>query len=429
MNTFIIFLPLIVLTICFIFRVPIGLGMIISCLVYFLARGNNLGIVADTVMSQIYSNSVFVAMPLFIFAANVMNSGKVTEYMFGFTKALVGRRRGAMAYINIIVSLIFSGMSGFAMSDVAGLGTIEIEEMRKDGYDMPFSCAITAATSVVGPIFPPSIPMVVYAMIAGVSVGKLFMGGVIPAVMICGVIGVYVWYISRKRKYPMGNKFTFKEFLKYTLKALPALMTPVILLGGIYTGFVTATEAGVLATAYTIIIAVIAYRVLRFKAFIKAMKDTVIQTGIIFAMVAGAYVLSYVITSSGINHVITDAFLNLTTNRYVFLFIVNIVFMILGMFFGTGILQFVFLPLFLPIVNALGIDLVYFGVVITVNMMLGGCSPPYGILCYVVSGLTGESLGKIFKEVMPMVIMMLIVLLLITYIPSIIMLIPNLMVQ
>ena len=161
-----------------------------------------------------------------------MNSGKVTQHMFTFVKALIGKKRGAMAYINIVISLIFSGMSGSALADAAGIGIIEIEEMKRDGYDVPFSAALTSTTAVVGPIFPPSIPMVIYAMLAEVSVGKLFMGGMIPAVLICILLGIYVWYISRRRNYPAGQKFTFKEFLRYTLKALPALMTPVILLGG-----------------------------------------------------------------------------------------------------------------------------------------------------------------------------------------------------
>ena len=429
MNDFLIFLPLIILAICFVIRLPIGIGMICASVIYLIIKGVDIGLVADAVSGKMYSNTVLVAMPLFIFAANIMNSGKVTEYMFGFTKALVGKRRGATAYINIIVSLIFSGMSGLALADVAGIGTIELEEMKKDGYDTPFSCAITAATSVVGPIFPPSIPMVVYAMVASVSVGKLFMGGMIPAIIISLVLGIYVWYISKKRNYPTGKSFTIKEFIRYTLRAMPALITPIILLGGIYSGVVTATEAGVLASVYTIIIAAFGYRVLRLKGFMKAVKDTVIQTGIIVALIAGANALSYVVTTSGMSSIISDLFLGLTDNKYVFLLIINILFLIFGMFLDVGLQQLVILPLFLPIVTALGIDLVHFGVMITVNMMLGAVTPPYGILCFVTSGMTGEPLGKIFKEVIPMVILMAIVLLLITYLPELVMFIPNMMIS
>lgn len=429
MNDLIIFLPLIILAVCFLLRIPIAIGMICAAAIYLMVTGADLGIVTDSIMGSLYSNTVLVAIPLFIFTANIMNSGKVTEYMFTFTKALVGRRRGAMAYINIIVSLIFSGMSGSAIADASGIGVIELAEMKRDGYDTPFSAAITASTAVVGPIFPPSIPMVVYAMIAGASVGKLFMGGMIPAAMICLALGAYVWYISKKRNYPKGEKFTFRQFAKYTLKAFPALLTPVILLGGIYTGIVTATEAGALAAAYTILISIFAYRVLRFKGFIKAVKDTVIQTGIIIAIIAGAYAMSYVVTYSGMGEVITGWFLGMTENKYVFLFIINVVFLILGMLMDTTILNLVFVPLVLPVVTALGIDLVHFGVVIVVNMMIGMATPPYGLLCFITSGLTGEPLQKVFREVLPMVALQIIVLLLITYIPAIVMTLPNLMIK
>ena len=296
------------------FSVCIGTGVI-----YLLLSGKNVGLVADTILSTLNANSVIVAVPLFIFAANIMNSGKVTEHMFTFTKALVGRKKGAMAYINVILSLIFSGMSGSATADIAGIGTIEISEMKKDGYDNAFSAAITSASSVVGPIFPPSIPMVIYALLAGVSVGKLFMGGMVPAILICVALGVYIWYISKKRNYPRGINFAFKEFIRYTGKALPALLTPVILLGGIYSGIVTSTEAGALASLYTIIISFFAYKVLKFKGLLKVIKDTVIQTGAIMAVILGSYVLSFIVTSSGLGDVIANWFLGITGgNTYVF---------------------------------------------------------------------------------------------------------------
>jgi tripartite ATP-independent transporter DctM subunit len=356
-----------------------------------------------------------------------MNSGKVTENMFTFTKALVGNKRGALAYINIIISLIFSGMTGSAAADAAGIGIMEIKEMKKDGYDAPFSAAITAATATVGPIFPPSIPLVVYALLAGVSIGKLFAGGMVPAILICLVLGFYVWYISKKRDYPRGVKFTVREFLKFTWKALPALFTPVILLGGIYSGIVTATEAGALAAFYAIIVSVFFYRCMTLKSFIKIVKDTVIQTGAVMIIVAAAFVMSYVVTSSGLGKSIADLFLGLTNNIYIFLIIINIAFLFLGMLFDTQVLMYVFIPLVLPVAQALGIDMVHFGVIIVVNIMIGLSSPPYGTLCFITSGIAKTPLQKVFREVIPMVVVMIIVLLVITYIPEIVMAIPNLM--
>ena len=424
--SFIIFLPLLLLAICFIIRAPIGYSMIAVAIFFLIVTGRDIGIVAGVVTGGIYSNSVVVAIPLFIFTANIMNSSKVTEYMFTFVKALIGKKRGAMAYINIVVSLIFSGMSGSAIADAAGMGGIEISEMKKDGYDAPFSAAITAATATVGPIFPPSIPMVMYAMIAQVSVGSLFAGGAIPALLICFILGVYVYFISKKRKYPYGIKYTPKEFFRYALKAFPALLTPIILLGGIYSGIVTPTEAGALAALWATFISVVLYRTTNLKSFIIALKDTIIQTGIVMAIVVATYAMSYYVTSSNLSSIVTDWFFGITNSKYLFLLLINILFLFLGMLFDTNVLILVFLPLVLPVASALGINIIHFGVVIVVNMMLGCSTPPYGILCFVVSGLTGESLRNIYKETLPMTAMMLIVLLAITFIPELVLAIPNL---
>ena len=319
-------------------------------------------------------------------------------------------------------------MTGAAVADASGLGIMEIREMDKDGYDMPFSCALTAATSVVGPIFPPSIPLVVYALYAECSIGQLFMGGMIPAIMVCIALGGYVHHISHKRNYPEGVKYTRKEFWKYVLQALPALMTPVILLGGIYSGVVTATEAGVLASLWAIIISIFPYRCMSWRILWKAVKDTVVQTGNIIAIVAGAYALAHIVTLSGLGNTICNAFLSLTTNKYVFLIIVNIMFLLLGMLFDTQVLQLVFLPLVLPVATALGLNLIHFGVMIVFNMMVGMCTPPYGVLCFITSSLGKTPVQSVFKEVIPMVAMLLIVLLLITYIPQLITFIPSVLV-
>lgn len=426
---YIILVSLIIMAICFLIRVPIGYSMFIACILFFILSGKDIGQVAAVSMGKLYTNGLLIAIPLFIFTASIMNSSKTTERMFTFTKALIGQKRGATAYINIILSLIFSGMSGSAMADVCGMGMMEIKQMDDDGYDRPFSCAITCATATVGPIFPPSIPLVIYGLIAQVSVGKLFMGGMIPAFLICFVLGVYVWYVSKKRNYPTGIKFTFKEFLKYTFKAFPALLTPVILLGGIYSGLVTATEAGAVAALYAIIISIFVYRSLTIKSLLVAIKETVLQSSVVMFIAFSAFVLAFIVQTSGIGDDIVNWFLSLTTNKYVFLLIVNIVFLFLGMVLDTSIITWVFLPLVLPIVSALGIDLIHFGIVYVVNLMLGFCTPPYGVMCFSISAITKVPLQKIFKEIIPMCILMLIVLLLITYVPAVVTTIPNLLLR
>ena len=423
---FIVFLPLIVMAVLFIIRAPIGFSMFCACITYFLATGKDVGLISEISMTSCFNTTVIVAIPLFIFVANLMNSSKVTEHMFTFCKSVVGKKRGATAYINILLSLVFSGMTGSAMADACGIGTMEVDQMKKDGYDTPFSCAITVASATVGPIFPPSIPMIIYGMIAQVSVGALFAGGMIPAVLICVTLGIYVWYISRKRKYPYGVHFTFKEFLKYTLKALPALFTIVILLGGIYSGFVTPTEAGALAAFYVIIISIVIYRNLSFKKFLKICRETVISTGFVMLIAMSAWVMSNVVTSTGMDEIIKNWFLSITDNKYIFLLMVNILFLFLGMLFDTGVLEFVFIPLVVPIAVDLGINLIHFGVVIVVNMMIGLSTPPFGMTCFSISALTKEPLKNVFKEVIPMNILMIVILLIITYIPEIVMFIPNL---
>lgn len=422
-----IIIVLILMMICFLIRIPISLTMFGVAITYFLLSGMNPGQLLGIVMSRLNANGNLVAIPLFIFMANIMNSGKVTEHMFTFCKAVIGNRKGALAYLNILISLIFAGMTGSAVADASGIGMMEIREMDKDGYDTPFSAAITAATSVMGPIFPPSIPMVVYALFAEASIGKLFMGGMIPALLIGLGLSAYVHYVSKKRNYPAGITLSKKEFWEYVLKAIPALMSPVILLVGIYSGVVTATEAGVLASAWAILVSIYPYKCISVKSFLTAAKDTVIQTGTIIAIVSGAFALSHIVTLSGLGTFICDTFLSLTSNKYVFLLIVNVLFLFLGMLFDTQVLQLVFLPLVLPVVNALGIDLVHFGVLITVNMMLGMTTPPYGVLCFITAGLGKVTVQSVFKEVLPMCAIMITILMLITYIPGIVTFIPNLL--
>ena len=425
--SWLILVPLVVIVICFILRVPIAFALFGGAMSYMIASGGSLSTITDVVMGNLYANTTLIAAPLFIFTANIMSSSKVAEYMYTWVKALFSGKRGATAYMNIIASLIFAGMSGSAVADAAGTGSMEIEEMVKDGYDPPFSCAMTAATAVLGPIFPPSIQMVIFAMLTGASVGSLFMGGVMPAFLMTVAMMVYVWYIARKRNYPCGPKFTLKEFAKFTWHALPALGTPIILLGGIYSGVVTTTESGVLAGTYAILISVFAYKVLGPKELIESIKDTVIQSGVVIGTLASSFALSYVAARCGLGKALAELVLGFTQSPLVFMMMVNLIFLIAGMFVPTEISTFVITPLLIPIVNELEINLVYFGVVTSINIILGNVTPPFGFLCFVVSGMMRVDLGKIFKEILPFVIAMYIILIILTIFPDIILFIPNLM--
>lgn len=420
-----LWIPIIMLALTFLLNIPITYGMLAAGVYYLLYTGGDIGLIVGQTMGTLYTGYVLMSVPLFIFTANVMNSGKVTDAMFTFSKALVGRRRGALAYVNVILSLIFSGMTGSAIADAAGIGKMEIESMVKDGYDKPFSCAITAASATIGPIFPPSIPFVIYAMLSGTSVGALFLGGMIPGILLAVVLSIYVWYISRKRDYPRGEEFTFIEFLKFSVKAFPALLTPVILLVGIYTGVMTPTEAGAVAALYALIIALFAYRVLGFKGLLKTLKDTVIDSGQITILTGAAAVFTYIVAKENIPAMISHYILGITTNKYLLLLVINTLFLILGMFLDTAVLQFVFLPMVIPIVRYIGIDMVHFGVLICLNMMIGLSTPPFGFLLFITAGISNTSFAKISKEILPMIVVLLTLLMVITFVPEIVLFVPN----
>jgi tripartite ATP-independent transporter DctM subunit len=382
---------------------------------------------ASQFLSNLDVKFILIAVPLFVFAAKVMNSGAVTEKIFRFANSLVGRWRGGMGHVNVVASIIFSGMTGSAVADASGLGIMEIEAMREQGYDDSFSCAITAASATIGPIFPPSIPMIFYAMLSGASIGQLFIGGMIPGILIGLALMAYIAFIANKRDYPRGEKYTLRQFIKSTVIAFPALMTPVILLGGIYTGVVTPTEAGALAGIYALLISILVYRSLGLKQLLEVIVETAKTTGILTVIVGAAFSFSYIVAIEHIPSIFSGLLLGVTSNKYVLLLVINILFIILGMFIDTMAITLVFIPMVLPLVKLLGIDLVHFGVVIVLNMMIGLSTPPFGMLLFIVSGISGTPLKSIIKEIFPMLLVLIGVLFLITYVPWFVLYLPGTM--
>lgn len=416
---------LIVFVLIFLLRMPISLGMIAAGTFYFIINGTDLGSVANHIMNTYYSNYVIIAVPLFIFTANVMNSGKVTEMVFKFASGLAGGRRGALGHVNVIASLIFSGMTGSAIADASGLGKMEIDAMKKAGYDDAFSCAITAASATVGPIFPPSIPLVMYAMLSGASVGALFLGGMVPALLICIGLMIYVSVVSKIRNYPREEKVPFRAFIAFTIQAIPALLTPIILLLGIYTGVMTPTEAGAVAGVYAILVAFLAYKAMSFKGLLNIIKDTIKDTGSVSLMVGAAAVISYIVAREQIATDLGTFVMSFTSSKYVFLILVNIIILILGMFIDTSTIQLVFVPIMIPVAKAFGIDLIHFGLVVTLNMMIGLSTPPFGMLLFITAGISETSLKSVMKEIMWPIVAMIVILLLITFIPEIVLFLPK----
>jgi len=423
--SFPLLITLIVFVLIFLLRMPIAFGMLAASACYFLVKGGDLSLVVNQVMNTYYTNYVIIAVPLFIFTANVMNTGKVTDMIFKFSGGLCGRMRGSLGHVNILASLIFSGMTGSAIADAAGLGKIEIAAMKEDGYDAEFAGAITAASATIGPIFPPSIPLVIYAMLSSTSVGALFMGGMIPAVLLALFLMIYVAIVAKKRNYPRGEKIVWKTFLRFTFKALPALMTPVILLVGIYTGVMTPTEAGAIAGLYAILVSVFAYKAMGLEDLIGVIKTSIKDIGATSIMIGAAAVISYIVAREQLAADIGNWILSFTASKYTFLFLVNIVILLLGMFMDTSTIQLVFVPIMLPVANALGIDMVHFGLVVTFNMMVGLSTPPFGMLLFITSGISGTPLKGVMREIFWPLVVMLIVLVIITYFPEVTLFLPR----
>ena len=416
------------MVVCFLVRMPISFSMLTASIVYFVIKAPaQLGQVATVLTGNMFANYTMLAAPLFIFMANVLNESDITDRMFAFCNGLLGRLKGGTAQVNVLISLIFSGMTGSAVADASGIGVMEIEQMKSEGYDVPFSCAITAATATIGPIFPPSIPMVIYAMLSGASVGKLFMGGMVPGVLLAVFLSIYCFFISKKRNYPAGVRMSFKAFLKATVVAAPALFTVVLLLGGIYSGVCTPTEAGALASTWALLIAFLVYRSMGVEKLIYVIKKTAANTATLALLTGTSLLFSYIISREQVAIQIANWVVGLTDNKYLFLLVINVVFLFLGCVMDVSTIQYVFVPMVLPLVKMFNIDLVHFGVVICLNMMIGLSTPPFGMVLFIVTGIGKTEMAKVIKEILPMVAIMILLLFLCTYIPQIIMFIPNTM--
>jgi tripartite ATP-independent transporter DctM subunit len=414
----------------FLLRVPIGFGMVMASVFYFLVSPSpaaTVDMVASKFIAEMSGSFIMIAVPLYIFMAEIMNTGKVTRIIFDFAAGLVGKRRGALAQVNIVNSIIFSGMTGSAIADASGPGNIEMTAMIEEGYPRGFTAAVTAASATEGPIIPPSIPMIIYAMISGASVGALFMGGIVPGLILGVVMMIYVGIVSVKRNYPTGHRIAAKDFLRTSLRSTPALATVVILLGAIYTGVVTPTEAGAIAATWALIISVFFYRAFGPKEFLEVMKNTVRSIGGLSFMIGAAYTFSYIVAIEQIPALVADAMLGLTSQPWVMLLITNVVFLILGCFLDVSTIQLVFVPIVLPVMMKMGIDPVHFGVVIVLNMMIGLSTPPFGMLLFIVTGLSKAKMKDVIRELLPFIVLFIGVLFLITFIPDLVLWIPKLM--
>lgn len=406
---------------------PIGLTMISAGTFYLLLAGMDIGLASEQILNNLFQSFVLLAVPLFIFAAAVMDAGTISQRLLQFCLALVGRFRGGLAHVNVVASLIFSGMSGSAIADAAGIGRVIINMMvDKKRYPPGFAAAVTAASATIGPIIPPSIPMVLYALVADTSVGFLFLGGVLPGLLMAGGLMATIAVIARRREFPTEAPVARREVPGVIGRALPPLMMPVILLGGIYGGVATPTEAAAIAAAYALVLAVLAYRALTIGKIIDLLVESTRATTVVAMIIAGAFVFNFIVAIEGLPTALAAWLAAIDVSPLVFFLIVNAVFLLLGAFLDTITLLLILVPLLMPSVRSLGIDTVHFGVVIVVNMMIGLITPPYGVLLFVINGLTGISLRDMVRELWPFLGVLIVALLVMTVFPGVVLFVPRL---
>jgi tripartite ATP-independent transporter DctM subunit len=409
------------------FGLPIGHAMIAGSVLYLWMAGLDMGTAAEQLLNGMYTSYVLLAIPLFILAAEFMNSGSIMDRLLRFCNALVGRWRGGLAHVNVVQSLIFAGMSGSALADAAGSGKIMQVLMTKDGrYTPAFAAALTAASSVIGPIIPPSIPLVIYALVSDTSIGYLFLGGVIPGVLLGIAQMALIAYTARRRNFPVEPPVPVRELPRIAWQAFPALMMPVILLGLMYSGVTTPTEAAAAAAFYALVVSTLVYRSFGWRDLHHSLMNSARMTISIGMLIAGAIVFNYVITVENIPKTISAVLKAYELSPVAFLLLANLLLLLLGCFLEGTTILLIIVPVMLPTAQVLGIDPVHFGVVAVVNIMIGLITPPYGLLLFMMVKIADVPLKDIVRDILPFLGVMIAALALITFVPELVLFLPRL---
>jgi C4-dicarboxylate transporter DctM subunit len=402
--------------------------MIAGSVLYLWMAGLDMGTAAEQLLNGMYTSYILLAIPLFILAAEFMNSGSIMDRLLRFCNALVGRWRGGLAQVNVVQSIIFASMSGSALADAAGSGKIMQTLMTRDGrYTPAFAAALTAASSVIGPIIPPSIPLVLYALVSDTSIGYLFLAGVIPGLLIGAAQMALIAVTAKRRNFPVEAPVPLRELPRVTWEAFPALMMPVILLGCLYSGITTPTEAAATAAAYALLASALIYRSITWRDIYNSLLTSARITISIGMLIAGALVFNYVITVENIPKALAAVLKTYELSPLAFLLFANVVLLVLGCFLEGTTILLIIVPVLLPTAQALGIDPVHFGVVAVVNIMIGLVTPPYGLLLFMMVKIADVPLKDLVREVMPFLGVMIGALALITLVPDLVLFLPRLL--
>lgn len=405
--------------------IPIGFGMMLTAFFYIIFFSTAPVTMIPQAMVSGVSSYTMLAIPFFIIVGELMNSSGITKRVFDFSNVCVGHITGGLGLVNVLASMIFAGMSGSAVADAAGLGIIEIKAMRDKGYDSDFSVGVTAASSIIGPIIPPSSPMVLFGVTAGVSIGALFMGSIIPGISLGILMMIMVYLIARKRDYPKNTRASLRHFAKAFWSALPALLCPIILIGGIFSGFFTPTEAAAVALFYALFIGFFIYKELTLKSLYHVLTTGIESLGIVMLLMASGKLFSWVLGMSKAADAISSALFSITENPTIIKLLINALLLVAGTFMETNASIFILTPILMPIATAIGMHPVQFGVMMIFNLMIGLLTPPMAIILFITSRIGGISFERAFNAVKPYFIMFIIVLFLITFFPDFTLLIPK----
>lgn len=407
-------------------RFSIVLLMFCSGLVYLWVSKQDLGLIVDQTLNTMFGLYVMLAVPMFILAGNVMNAATISERIWGAADAFVGRLRGGMGHVTVLMNLVMSSMSGSAVSDAAGPGLVSVRMMRKVGnYPGGLAAAIAAAAACLGPIIPPSIPMVIYALISGASLGALFLAGVVPGILMAISLMMLIAWIGRKRGLPRGSPVALRQIPGVLAKAALPMTLPVLLLGGIWSGVFTPTESAAVAALWAIILGTVVYRNMDMKAVIATFVVSTRQSAVVMMLIVSSFIVNYAITAEGVSNNLALFLKGMDLSAIGFLLLVNVIFLVLGTVLDGAVMLLVLVPVLLPTAKALGIDLVQFGVVVILNFMIAMITPPYGLILFVLSSLTSVPMREINREIWQFCIPLTVVMLLMIFFPALTLWLPR----